>query len=110
MNIENGLKLIARIEKCKWQDDDSRVSSDHCFNMYDMYFACGSPACVSGHCEDLMEERTEAEGVFILKEYLEISLDEALNIFHGDFSVHCLVDITVEETVTYLKGLVDKYK
>ena len=110
MNIENTKTLIGRLEQCVHSDADvdgelPDVDSDKFFNMNDVVFHCKSPACVAGHCADLMGELPSAAGISSIEKFLEIDREVAYEIFGGFFSMKNLWDIEPKEAIAYLNLL-----
>ncbi len=118
-NQENLGELISHLTECK---DVRRINSIGKvkipnpsalkFNMESTTFECRSPSCVAGHVSYLMKSplssEVECPHMENLMEFLGLSYGEADYIYLGRFCNKMLKDITLEETIKYLKTLQTK--
>ena len=67
---------------------------------------CGTVACIAGYTVAIFEPNNDIFGIAkTAGNILEISNQEADYIFMGHWSLNCLSDISVEETLWYLDGV-----
>ena len=125
MNQANLKLLIERIERCEHVPEEDMFGGvglqlpsvggrEDCFNMANVRFRCGAPACVSGHCRSLIERKHVADvladstGPSMIDLFLECGDSIAYALFNGSFAPKDLQDITPADTVAYLKTLSDE--
>ena len=110
MNIDNLDLLIERLEACKHVPNIGLyVANKQAFNLSRVAYPCGSPACVAGHCGDLMEWPRHEWDEQAICDFLGVTHTDALRIFSGDFSSKNASTVTVDETVEHLEELRDRY-
>ena len=109
---EHRQNLIDRLLSCVPVERKERTrnqSERRCdmFNMSRVHYVCGSPSCVAGHNEDLIKSYGQKICVHryenILRMSLGISEHQSKQIFNGWYSAAPREQITIEETVNYLK-------
>lgn len=67
---------------------------------------CGTVACIAGYTVAIFEPNNYIFDILTTAgKILEISNKEACYIFMGDWSLNCLSDISIEETLWYLDGV-----
>ena len=67
---------------------------------------CGTVACIAGYTVAIFEPNNDIFGIAkTAGNILEISKEEANYIFMGYWSLNCLSDISIEETLWYLDGV-----
>ena len=114
MNMQHKQELIERLQACTWRASDMAPQGRGAFNMRQEIFECGSPACVAGHCWDLLKGREDWENNCELGDegialYLGVSEGVADAIHMGRFSPRRLEHITVDETIQFLEALDDDW-
>ena len=112
MNMQHKQDLIERLQACTWRASHDAPRSRGAYNMKQEIFECGSPACIAGHCWDLLKGRQNWEdnceiGDEGIRDYLEVGERVAEAIHRGRFSTRLLEDITVDETIEFLQALDD---
>ena len=106
MNLDNMNKLIERIRSCEWRSETSHPHNKKSFNANMKRFHCGSPACVGGHCQDLLG-RDDIHPKDAIEQFLGVHERTAEILFCSLFN-DTNNEITVAETVAYLEELRDQ--
>ena len=78
-NITKINRLADLIEECdevEFHDHKSEMGPS--FTMLDTYYACGSPACLVGHNNEMHGRQTNDSSIFVVAEDLGISLSQAV--------------------------------
>ena len=95
------IEKLKTVNHTKW--DDVPFYRDDMFCMAKSYFDCGSPACVAGHIEFMMDDCNHI-GSEIIRHRLGLPSQDAHNIFSGGFSRKRLRLITPDETIDALEA------
>ena len=110
MDRYNTMLLLEQLEKCEYKGQEQMVNNKASFNAGVVTFPCGSPACVAGHCADLMGiPPGTGQPEEIIANFLEIDIEDAFDLYWGKFSRKRLAKITLEEVVAHLKWLLQEY-
>ena len=109
MNRQNTKKLIARLEQCERANQWEEPKSKTAFSMCLTHFRCGSPACISGHCSDLMDYfMLPWKMGEVIMEYLDVDDDTAARLAEGRFVKKPWGEITPQDAIAELERLLDQ--
>ena len=109
MNQSNLAALIQRLESCRQVKlgKDSlylpHVNNRQSFNMLSAHFSCGSPACIAGHCADLLGNPDTSHMETPIMNYLDIDWHDAQTLCLGRFTDKLMEDITPADAAEHLK-------